>query len=147
MDNKPFLGRSISILYRQMQIYLNRHLKDLNISSSEYFFLLHLSKGTGLCQDELSQRAFVDKAFTARSIQSLKSKGYVNQAKDPNDKRRNLVSLTSEGQEIIPKIIQVLDTWNASLIHEIGLSEALNLAENLELLTTQMSSNNQEELK
>lgn len=145
MNQKPFLGRSISILYRQMQIYLNRHLKELNISSSEYFFLLHLKNEPYLCQDELSRRAYVDKAFTTRSIQSLKQKGFVNQLKDPSDKRKNLISLTEKGRLIIPKIVEILDTWNASLIEGIGFTDAQNLARHLEMLTTQMTINNQEE--
>ena len=30
----------ISVLYRQFQIYINNHTKDLQISASEYIFLI-----------------------------------------------------------------------------------------------------------
>jgi DNA-binding MarR family transcriptional regulator len=67
-------GRWISILYRQFQIYINNALKDLDITSSEYIFLIKLYENEELSQEELSSIYYVDKAATARSLKRLEKK-------------------------------------------------------------------------
>ena len=49
----------------------------------------------------------LDKASASRSVQKLKSLGYIKLFSDVNDKRKNLVSLTPLGIEIHDKILDV----------------------------------------
>jgi DNA-binding MarR family transcriptional regulator len=73
---KSSVGRLVSILYRKNQVYLNGVLKPLNITAAEVPVLIHLFGRDGISQEELSSFLVIDKAATARVVQSLLDKGF-----------------------------------------------------------------------
>jgi DNA-binding MarR family transcriptional regulator len=106
------LGKWISILYRQFQVYINNELKDLNITSSEYIFLIKLYENKELNQEELSSMYYIDKALTARSLKSLEGKGYIERFKDEDDKRAYKVCVTQKALLIKERIDEALKSWD-----------------------------------
>lgn len=129
------VGKWISILYRQFQIYFNQHLKAEDVSSSEYIFLMTLYREDGLSQDTLSSRLSVDKAATARAVKALEEKQYVIRKKDPHDKRINRVYITEQGIALQAKIFPVLNSWNALITDNMPIEEIKHLSDTLENIT------------
>ncbi len=84
---KRSVGRLISILYRKNQIYLNAAMKPLNITTAEQPILMYLYRHNAVTQEEISTYLQVDKALTARTVQSLIKKGLVTKEKDEKDKQ------------------------------------------------------------
>lgn len=113
------IGRSISILHRQAQIYINHALKEFNITFAEYAFLLYLYRKEGITQDELSAYLHIDKAATARAVISLEEKGYIKKDKDPADKRCNRVYLTDKAIENKDQIRKRVWQWSEILTEDI----------------------------
>ena len=109
------IGRLISILHRQSQIFFNLVLKDFNITSAEYSFLLYLFRNDGITQDDLSKYLYIDKSLTARSVKSLEQKGYVIRKKDTKDKRCNRVYLTKKATDDCEAIRERVNRWSALL--------------------------------
>lgn len=109
------MGRWISVLYRQFQIYINLALQDLDISSSEYSFLIMLFHKDGVTQEELSSALFIDKAATARAIKSLEEKGYVKRERDIQDRRANQVYATEKAKVCKDRIHSALKNWSGIL--------------------------------
>lgn len=109
----------MSILHRQAQIYINHALKEFNITSAEYAFLLYLYKKEGITQDALSSYLHIDKAATARAVISLEEKGYVKKDKDPVDKRYNRVYLTDKAIEYRNQIRKRVWHWSEILTEDI----------------------------
>ncbi len=110
------IGRLISILHRQAQIYINSALKDLDIGSSEHVFLITLLKEGPMTQEELSARILIDKAATARAVKSLEEKGYVTREADADDKRAKRVSCTAKTIASGDVIHEALQKWTAFLM-------------------------------
>jgi DNA-binding MarR family transcriptional regulator len=121
MKEHKNIGRLISILHRQSQIYMNNALKEFNITSGEYPFMMYLYKNEGLTQDELSSYLYIDKAATARAIKSLIEKEYLLKYKDNSDKRCNRIYLTDKANKFKNEIRQ--SVWHCSDI----LSEDIDL--------------------
>jgi len=121
------IAKWISVLHRQFQIYLNRELKDYDINSSEYIFLVNLYEEDGVSQEKLSASLFIDKAATARAIRRLEQLGYVNRKRDPNDSRSNLVTLTSKGMEMKKFIKSKLTYWTETISEGFTPEEAEDL--------------------
>jgi DNA-binding MarR family transcriptional regulator len=121
------IAKWISVLHRQFQIYLNRELKDYDINSSEYIFLVNLYEEDGVSQEKLSASLFIDKAATARAIHRLEQLGYVNRKRDPNDSRSNLVTLTSKGMEMKKFIKSKLTYWTETISEGFTPEEAEDL--------------------
>ncbi len=109
------IGRLISILNRQAQIYLNCAFKDLDIGSSEYLFLITLLKEGSMTQEELSARIMIDKAATARAVKSLEEKGYVTRETDADDRRAKKVTCTDKGAASREEIQAALEGWTEFL--------------------------------
>lgn len=109
----------VSILHRHSQIYMNCALKDFQITSAEYAFLLHLYKNDGITQDELSSYLYIDKSATARAIKSLETKGYVVKDKDHLDKRFNRIYLTEKAKSCKDEIRQRVWHWSEFLTEDM----------------------------
>lgn len=109
----------ISVLYRQFQIYINNNTKDLQISASEYIFLMEMYKNDNMSQEQLSKNLIIDKSATARAIKSLEEKEYIIRKKDDNDKRTNRIKLTKKGIEIKDRLSNLLEEWNNEITSDI----------------------------
>ncbi|WP_028775964.1 MarR family winged helix-turn-helix transcriptional regulator [Shimazuella kribbensis] len=115
MEQKESVAKWISVLHRQFQIYLNRELKDYDVHSSEYIFLVNLHEEDGISQEQLSSNLFINKAATARAIGRLEKLGYVKRIRSPKDSRAYLVTLTAKGLEMRTFIKTKLAYWSRSI--------------------------------
>ena len=109
----------ISVLYRQFQIYINNNTKDLQISASEYIFLMEMYKNDKMSKEQISKNLIIDKSATARAIKSLEEKEYIIRKKDDNDKRTNRIKLTKKGIEIKDRLSNLLEEWNNEITSDI----------------------------
>lgn len=116
---KNSIGRLVSILHRQSQIYINNALKDFDITSAEYSFLLCLYKKDGVTQDDLSDYLYIDKSATARAIKSLEQKGYVTRDRDEEDRRFNRIYLTNKAKLNKTEITKRIWRWSELLAEEL----------------------------
>lgn len=71
------IGRFMAMLYRMATVYLGQDLPALKIGPGQYIILAELFDEEGQSQDELTRKAYVDKADTARTEKdgSLLSRG------------------------------------------------------------------------
>lgn len=136
------IGRLVSILHRQSQIYFNYALKEFNITSAEYAFLMYLFRNDGLTQEEMSAYLYIDKSATHRAIKSLERKGYVMRVKDNLDKRYNRVYLTDKAKSHKDEIRQRVWRWSEFLRADLD-SETIDLIfESLEKMAKKVENTN-----
>lgn len=109
------IGKWISILHRQAQVYLNSELKQYGLNSSEYIYLINLAENEGVSQKYLSDMLIIDDAFTTRVIKSLELKGFIVREKNSEDKRLYNIRLSDKGNHIQPVIMKILKNWTAIL--------------------------------
>lgn len=145
---KTNIGRLISILHRQAQIYINYALKEFDITSAEYAFLLCLYRQEGITQDELSTYLYINKSATARAIKSLEKKGYVIKDRDLIDKRCNRIYLTDKAKECKNEIMQRIWRWSEFLTDELDEETKNMVTSVLENMTEKVERTNlKKELK
>ena len=133
--HKESLAKWISVLHRQFQIYLNRELKDYDINSSEYIYLVNLYEKDGVSQERLSSNLFINKAATTRAIARLEKLGYVKRTRDPMDSRANLVTLTPKGLEMKEFIRTKLSNWNQILSSDLTPEEVEILVKKIKMMS------------
>ncbi len=130
------IGKWISILHRQSQIYLNRELKPYGLNSSEYIYLVNLAtEKDGVNQKHLSNMIIIDDALTTRAMKSLENKGYVNREKSLNDKRSYNISLTEKGIAIQSIIIKTLKKWTDIISEDMTEVEKDSIIKNLKSMS------------
>lgn len=121
MNRPKSIGKSISIIYRQGQCFINKMLEPYGISSGQFIFLSILYHKDGINQEEIAFRLDIDKGTTARAIKKLEEKGYVYRKKDTEDHRAQLVFLTQKAYDIKDDIYKILRSWTNILVS--GFSE------------------------
>ncbi len=75
-------------------------LTSLGLSGREFLLLSFVRSASGLSQQELSARLALDPTIVVGLVDALEDRGLVRRAKDPADRRRNVLSATSEGEAI-----------------------------------------------
>ena len=92
-------------IFRYTQIYLDKVLKEFNLSSGSYPYLLILKEKDGINQNRISEELGYDKAMTTRTLAKLINIGYLDRIKDDDDYRANKIYLTDKGKDVIVKIL------------------------------------------
>ncbi|AUB58338.1 MULTISPECIES: MarR family winged helix-turn-helix transcriptional regulator [Methanobacterium] len=108
--NIPFRG-ILSIIIRNHFIFMNRELKHLELTEGQVPCIIAISKRPGITQDDLARMFHIDKGTIARAIRKLEEKNRVSKVPDPENRRRYLLSLTKEGEELIPEILLAEKKW------------------------------------
>lgn len=133
---KENIGKWISVLHRQFQIYLNRELKNLDIHSSEYIFLVNLYEKDSVSQERLSSNLFINKAATARAIARLEKLGYLTRTRDPFDSRAYVVTLTDKGLEMRNFIKSKLAYWTQIITADLTVDETADMITKIKQMST-----------
>jgi DNA-binding MarR family transcriptional regulator len=132
MDEPKSVGRYISCIYRNFHKYMHEQLKQYDLGSGQFHFLMMLYKKDGVNQETLAETLNIDKATSARAIKKLEEKGYVIRIKDDNDRRNYNIFLTGKAKKLHPKIKSILKNWTDLLLKNITKREQDQLFKLLE---------------
>jgi DNA-binding MarR family transcriptional regulator len=96
LDDWP-TGRLLSAAARLVEHAWNAHLArwDLNHAG---LAALHVLLGGPLTQRELASQVQVEDQTVSRTVERLERSGYVERHRDPDDRRRIVVSMTMQGR-------------------------------------------------
>jgi DNA-binding MarR family transcriptional regulator len=128
-------------------MFHNQQLKDINISSSEFPFLLYLNANDGVTQETLVNFYGMDKAAVTRSIQSLEEKEFVYRAKNKDDLRCNHIYLTEKSRQLMPQLKQKVDYWSDYLREDLTQEEVDHVIGILSKMVEKVERNRNGELK
>ncbi len=137
------VGRLVSILYRKNQVYLNCALKSAQITASELPFLLYFFRNdttAGISQEALSAYLLIDKAATARAVQSLLKKGFLRKEKDEADRRANKIFLTELGEQQRTVVQARLQQWTQFLTEGLDAQSVDTMFHVLEQMVEKMET-------
>jgi len=111
------LGASMAIITKYYYGALSKMLESIDLER-HYTTLILIHKTKNKCtQQYLSDMLHVDKVYMVHILDYLDEKGLVKRIKNPEDRREHLISLTTKGEKIIPKIEKSIHELN-----QIGLN-------------------------
>lgn len=87
---------------------LEQRLGAEGLSLRAYFVFACLAEQDGLSQQQVCERAQVDRSDMVRLIDELERNGLVTRSRDLVDRRRNLLSLTSSGRKALRRADRIL---------------------------------------
>lgn len=128
------LGVFISIIHRTHIIHLNNKMKDLELTASQFPFLIHLSHKEGITQDDLAVHLHIDKGTVARALKKLEDNGFIYRKINPENRRRYLLFLTEKGKDMIPQIRSIDKEWENSVCSNFSDEEYGRLIDILQTL-------------
>lgn len=130
------LGHLLNKLSLNIKQKLEEKLKDKNITVHQFGILLLISKRTTLTQKEIAMQTNGDEPATARLMNRLEEKGYIERISDPQDKRKKLVSLTTEGKRLSEILLPHANAINAQFSAVLSPEEKETLLTLLNKLAT-----------
>lgn len=99
----------VSLLHRRQTTFLNKKLKDVNLSAGLYPLLVKSYKNNGISQEELAEALHINESTVTRNLEKLEKKGLIT--KTPQ-KRKKIINVTDEGAEIAQTIMDYDDEWD-----------------------------------
>ena len=123
------LSRLISILHNQKNSYMNVQLKAFGLSHGQAITLKIIYEENNIKQEDLNKRLQIDKSEVTRILKTLEDKGFIIKKTAKEDKRNHVLSLTSKGKELYPKIKDVIKETTEMMIKDIDQNELILLEE------------------
>lgn len=114
------------------------HLDALGVTYPQYLALLVLWEKDGLAVSDLGERLFLDSGTLTPLLKRLQAQGLVDRSRDPQDERRVVIRLTSEGRALKEKAAAV----PACILGATGCSieELTRLANDIKALRQRLSA-------
>jgi MarR family transcriptional regulator, lower aerobic nicotinate degradation pathway regulator len=129
----PSLLAQPSYLTSQVSKYGRRHLEDVlrqrDLALIHHAVLTALDDFGPLSQQQLADSLDFDKSHLVAHIDHLEDRDLVRRSRDPSDRRRNLVALTTAGKTLVDELLPV------DRASQGGFLDALSAAEQKTLIS------------
>jgi len=106
--------RDVTLLYliKQVELAVRQALDDVvaaaDLTTSQYTALTVLERHPGLTSAELARNSFVRAQTMAEMITYLLGRGLVARERDETNRKRYLLTLTSEGQHVLDELLDAV---------------------------------------
>ena len=110
----------LSAIVRYFRSFAEKREIEFGLTFGEQIIIVFLSKHDKVNQDSISKKYMIDKAMVAKTLTKLEEKGFILREQNADNKRENLISLTSKGAAARDSISTIIDEWN-EIIYE-GMS-------------------------
>jgi DNA-binding MarR family transcriptional regulator len=123
-----FLIHDVSRLRR---IVVDRALKPLGITRSQWWVLAFLSRHDGMTQTSLASDLDLTKVAIGGLLDRMEASGYVERRADPSDGRARRVYLTDAGKELVITIRENVEAVEVGILAKIPEADLDQAAETL----------------
>lgn len=96
---------------------------EFDLRPMHYRALAALEEHSDLSQAELGRQLALDRKDVAVAVDLLSERDLVRRRPDPADGRRNIVSLTDSGRQLLPRLDRVLDAVQQELVAPLSAEE------------------------
>jgi DNA-binding MarR family transcriptional regulator len=117
----------IARLARVVRSRFEQALAPLQLSQRDVVALSHIRGHGPTAQQALAERLCLDASSTVCLLNSLEDAGYIERRRDRADRRRALVGLTPDGEEVLAQVDQVLQGVDDEIMGGLETEERLAL--------------------
>jgi len=114
--------------------------KTVGISYSTYLFLMTISAQSGCSQKMLADCLGYTQAAISKSLTHLLSQQFVQQIQDSQNRRQNIITLTSVGVQKLTEAQEVIDHLTTFLMNKMKKNEIDALNTSLNSLLSHLQS-------
>lgn len=124
------IAKARNILKKEFE----KELKPYNISYAHRVILIRLSEKDAVTQKELAQDTYFEQSNLTLMLDKLELKGLVKRQPKENDRRAYLISITSEGKDLIAPLIQMGEIIMQKALKGVNPEQKKEFSSLLELL-------------
>lgn len=123
LDANLRFGFLIHDVSRLRRIVVDRALKPLGITRSQWWVLAFLSRRDGMTQTALAADLDLTKVAIGGLIDRMESGGFVERRSDERDARARRVYLTRAGQKLVSTIRESVDAVETEILESVAEQE------------------------
>jgi DNA-binding MarR family transcriptional regulator len=131
LDSGLRFGFLIHDVSRLRRIVVDRALKPLGITRSQWWVLAFLSRHDGMTQTSLANDLDLTKVAIGGLLDRMEASGYVERRSDPSDGRARRVYLTGAGKELVVTIRENVEAVEVGILAKIPAADLDQAAETL----------------
>ena len=131
----PSFMRQINVIGRCSAMVRNQKLADTGLTGWHYSYILTLCRNPGQSQEHLARHIYINKSNVTRHLTQLEKNGYVERRQSEEDKRVMLVYTTEKAYEVLPRVREVVRSWNSFLTEDFTPEEMEQFNSMLERIT------------
>lgn len=136
----PLLSDRLGYLLKHVQLRFfeltSAALAPLGISGQEASVLRAIDSADPLSQGEIARRMGIDRTTMVALIDDLQGKGLARRRQDPDDRRKNVVELTSAGRDTLRLASQAGEAAERRFLGPLPAAEAQRFRQFLRALLT-----------
>lgn len=123
LDSSLRFGFLIHDVSRLRRIVVDRALKPLGLTRSQWWVLAFLSRRDGMTQTALAADLDLTKVAVGGLIDRMETGGFVERRADERDARARRVYLTRAGQKLVSTIRESVDAVEADILASVTEDE------------------------
>ena len=127
---KPFsagLGYHVRETHKAMSRRLAEELAKLGVALKHYYYLRALFEEDGITQIELGERVGMNRATVTRVVDTMARAGLVRRLRDPADRRKINIVLTSRARRLRGPLKETVDRLNREALDGLSANQATAL--------------------
>ena len=130
-------------LARAMNCAIGAVSQELDVTPAQVKVLLQLSRKEQMSVGEIADALYVSMPAASEIVDRLVETGHVSRASDPADRRRVIVSATTESQRAIDRLVEVRRSQVRKALLRLSPDERPAAARTLEALIAELGSNDE----
>ena len=137
--------KPVIVLFKAAQSLINNvkvSLKDSVLTINEFTVMEALYTKGELVTQDLADKILIPNSSLTYVLDILENKKYIERKRDPNDRRRQLLSLTDEGETIFSDVYDVHYEYMSDIFNVLSKEEV----EQLETLLKKVGKRAEEKL-
>ena len=132
-------GWHLKFLGTWMDIKMQKRLKSLNLSISQFAIIMILLEKDGLTQVEIGHEIMLPAYATSRYIDKLESLGYVKRKRHESSRRSYRIYLTKAGRDLAPALYGVSESANELFLSPLEENQKVEFLKILSMLGTHIN--------
>lgn len=102
---------SINLLSKYAKEYGHTKIREAGVTDTEHTICTFLYFHKGACQDMIANTLMLDKTTVAKALVSLETRGLILRSQNPQNRRKNVLTITAAGEATIADTIGIYDEW------------------------------------
>ncbi len=133
----------LPVLARAMNCAITELSQELEVTPAQVKVLLQLSRKEQMSVGEIADALYVSMPAASEIVDRLVDTGHVSRASDPADRRRVIVSTTTESQRAIDRLVELRRSQVRKALLRLSPEERPVAARTLEALIAELGSNDE----
>ncbi len=102
---------TINLLSRYAKEYGHAEIREAGITDTEHRICTFIHFHSDVYQDMVANALMLDKTTVAKALLSLEERGLIQRIRNPDNRRKNILTITDAGKETIMDIVGIYDEW------------------------------------